>query len=165
MICPNCNGEFIYNKRTKNWVCHSCGYIVSAEKMENDYVFWFCDKCGTFMNVQKGFTEENGVWICEKCHTLNDVTLDNLRGQCRYCGKLLNDPDKTICPECMDELLIKMKNGVDKAGEVINNINELLKDREAVNNHNYSDGMYDEEYYDDEYDDDDDDDDDEYRYY
>ena len=40
---------------------------------------WYCDKCGTFMNSQSGFSVTNGTWVCTECGFVNDVTEDNIR--------------------------------------------------------------------------------------
>ncbi len=51
MFCPACqNGKMTINKKSTLWICEDCGYILSADEFEDDYVFWFCDECNTYLN-------------------------------------------------------------------------------------------------------------------
>ncbi len=71
MDCPNCRGKhmFLGTYRRK---CFDCGYSISIfHKIFG--VFWFCDNCETFMNVQKGFTVKKGTWTCTECGFNNSV--------------------------------------------------------------------------------------------
>lgn len=45
---------------------------------EIDFIEWYCDHCGCYMNNQEGFTRKEGTWICEKCGFENDVTNNNV---------------------------------------------------------------------------------------
>lgn len=48
MFCPACqSGKMTINKKSTLWTCEDCGYKLSADEFEDDYVFWFCDECGT----------------------------------------------------------------------------------------------------------------------
>lgn len=78
MDCPACRSPNMYlGLSRRKWKCPDCGYILSnAEK--NKTVFWFCDDCETFLNVQPGFSTKTGKWICTECHYENDVTKDNI---------------------------------------------------------------------------------------
>ena len=44
------------------------------DKIFDDNCDWFCDKCNAYLNVQPGFTVEDGVWRCTECGALNSVT-------------------------------------------------------------------------------------------
>ena len=101
MFCPNCeSGKLAFNKKASKWQCESCGYELSADEFEDDYVFWFCDECGAYLNSQKGFDRNADKWICTVCGYENDTTIDNLRGVCVDCGKSLPDPEGTLCVDC-----------------------------------------------------------------
>ena len=40
MFCPNCeSGKMALNKKESKWQCESCGYELSADEFEDDYVF------------------------------------------------------------------------------------------------------------------------------
>lgn len=46
MFCPACqNGKMAINRSSTLWQCEDCGYRLSADEFEDDYVFWFCDEC------------------------------------------------------------------------------------------------------------------------
>lgn len=44
--------------------------------LDKESVFWFCDNCDTFLNMQQGFTTRNQHWKCTKCGFDNDVKYD-----------------------------------------------------------------------------------------
>ena len=33
------------DKKSTVWTCEDCGYKLSADEFEDNYVFWFCDEC------------------------------------------------------------------------------------------------------------------------
>jgi hypothetical protein len=41
--------------------------------LDKESVFWFCDNCDTFLNMQQGFTTRNQHWKCTECGFDNDV--------------------------------------------------------------------------------------------
>ena len=46
MFCPNCHeGKMTIDKKSTVWICVDCGYQLSADEFEDNYVFWFCDNC------------------------------------------------------------------------------------------------------------------------
>ena len=59
------------------WKCPDCGYKISNHE-KNSTVFWFCDECETYLNIQRDFTVKNGKWKCTECGSLNDVTKGNI---------------------------------------------------------------------------------------
>ena len=40
------------DKKSTVWTCEDCGYKLSADEFEDNYVFWFCDECQTYLNNQ-----------------------------------------------------------------------------------------------------------------
>ena len=78
MDCPACRSPNMYlGPSERRWKCPDCGYSISQIK-KNTSVFWFCDECGTFLNIQDGFTAKSGKWVCSECYFENDVTKDNI---------------------------------------------------------------------------------------
>lgn len=76
MECPSCYGTMSMVDGV--WQCRGCAYCISQADIQNGATFWFCDGCGEFLNVQPGFTVENGEWVCVRCHWTNDVTEENV---------------------------------------------------------------------------------------
>ena len=74
MDCPACRGPNMYLGLEKRaWLCPDCGYSVSRLKKMTG-VFWFCDDCEAFLNVQDGFTTKDKVWKCTECGCLSGVS-------------------------------------------------------------------------------------------
>ena len=120
MFCPSCrNGKMKINKKSTMWTCENCGYHLSAKEFEDDYVFWFCDECKTYLNSQEGFERGSDKHICTKCGFENDTTFNNIKGICSDCGKIIPDPDGTLCVECLLERRQKAKERMITAGKVI----------------------------------------------
>lgn len=76
MDCPSCYGTMTLIDGV--WQCNRCAYCISQTEMLNGAIFWFCDGCGEFLNVQPGFITESGKWVCTRCHWTNDVTEENI---------------------------------------------------------------------------------------
>lgn len=120
MFCPSCqNGKMIINKKSSVWICEECGYQLSADEFEDDYVFWFCDECKAYLNNQEGFDRCVSKHICTECGYENDTTFDNIKGTCTDCGKVIPDPDGTLCVDCLLERRRKAKERLVTAGKVI----------------------------------------------
>lgn len=100
MECPICYQKLLFNKGKKAWCCVGCAYELLEKDFLDDFVFWFCDGCGTYLNVQDKFDRKGTTWCCSKCGFENDITFNNIKGQCKDCGVLLDDPDATLCGEC-----------------------------------------------------------------
>lgn len=101
MFCPACqNGKMAINHSSTLWQCEDCGYQLSADEFEDDYVFWFCDECEAYLNMQDGFNRNSIKHICQKCGYENDTTFENIKGICSDCGKKIPDPDATLCVDC-----------------------------------------------------------------
>ena len=78
MDCPACRSPNMYlGPSGKRWRCSDCGYMISRFR-KNTSVFWFCDNCETFMNIQDGFNTKSGKWICTECKYENDVSNNNI---------------------------------------------------------------------------------------
>jgi len=119
MFCPSCkNGKMSFNKKTSHWVCEDCGYGFSEEYFLDDCVFWFCDECETYLNSQEGFDKHSPKHICRNCGYENDTTFDNIKGTCSDCGKLLPNPDGTLCADCRQSRREKAKQWLITAGKV-----------------------------------------------
>ena len=78
MDCPACRSHNMYLGAEKRlWRCPDCGYSVSNREKRFG-VFWFCDNCEAYLNVQNGFTTKNGIWRCSECGAQNDVTKNSI---------------------------------------------------------------------------------------
>jgi len=84
----------------------------------DDCVFWFCDECETYLNNQEGFDCNASKHICRNCGYENDTTFDNIKGTCSDCGKLLPNPDATLCADCRQSRREKAKQWLITAGKV-----------------------------------------------
>ncbi|MBQ7131101.1 MAG: hypothetical protein IJO29_00875 [Oscillospiraceae bacterium] len=76
MDCPACRGKqmFLF---TSKWKCEDCGYSISRfEKIFS--VFWFCDECDVFLNVQENFSTKQGKWKCSECGHMNSTTKSDI---------------------------------------------------------------------------------------
>ncbi len=119
MFCPSCkNGKMSFNKKTSHWVCEDCGYGFSEEYFLDDCVFWFCDECETYLNNQEDFDRNASKHICRNCGYENDTTFDNIKGTCADCGKLLPNPDATLCADCRQVRREKAKQWLITTGKV-----------------------------------------------
>lgn len=120
MFCPACqNGKMTINPKATMWTCEKCGYQLSADEFEDDYVFWFCDECKTYLNNQEGFDCGASKHICTECGYENDTTFDNIKGICSKCGKVISVPDVTLCADCIQERRRKVKERLVTAGKAI----------------------------------------------
>lgn len=119
MFCPACqDGKMTINKKSTMWACEKCGYKLSAEEFEDDYVFWFCDECNAYLNIQEGFDCNAKKHVCTKCGYESDTTFDNIKGICSDCSKLLPDPEATLCHDCKQARLQKAKDIASTIGVV-----------------------------------------------
>lgn len=119
MFCPNCqDGKMTIDKKSTVWTCSNCGYSLSADEFEDDYVFWFCDECGTYLNIQEGFDRKASRHVCQICGYENDTTFDNVKGICSDCGVVIPNADSTLCEECKKARQEKAKAWLATAGKV-----------------------------------------------
>lgn len=42
-------------------------------------VDWYCDSCDAFLNIQDGFTDQDGSWVCTKCGYQNTIAESEIR--------------------------------------------------------------------------------------
>lgn len=76
MECPCCGD--VMQLKAGVWRCKRCAYCITQKSMLNGAIFWFCDECGKFMNVQPDFTTSTGTWKCLSCGFMNDVSENNI---------------------------------------------------------------------------------------
>ena len=107
------------DKKSTVWTCEDCGYKLSADEFEDNYVFWFCDECQTYLNNQEGFDCNTVKHICRNCGYENDTTFENVKGICSDCGKIIPDPDATLCADCRQRRREKAKEWLITAGKVV----------------------------------------------
>ena len=120
MFCPACkDGKMSINKNSTMWICEKCGYKLSADEFEDNYVFWFCDECESYLNIQEGFDRKSKKHICKKCGYENDTSFSNIKGICSDCGKVIYDPDTTLCNDCKQVRKEKAKEWLKTAGKVV----------------------------------------------
>ena len=80
MPCPACGGRMVLDNDTAIWECEHHDYSISNKELQDDAIFWFCDKCESFLNIQPGFNVKEGVWKCLKCGFINNVIAENIQG-------------------------------------------------------------------------------------
>ncbi len=120
MFCPNCHdGKLIIDNRSAMWNCKNCGYQISADEFEDNHSFWFCDKCGAFLNNQQGFAQGAERHICGDCGFENSITAETQKGICSGCGKIIFATDTAFCPGCQQKREQKAKEWIAKAGKVV----------------------------------------------
>ena len=72
--CPCGRGKhMLFSSMLGQRKCIDCGYTISGIHQYFG-IFWFCDSCDTFMNIQDGFTTKNKKWICTECGFENSVS-------------------------------------------------------------------------------------------
>ncbi len=128
MECPVCHKTLKFDKSTSSWVCDDCKYSLTEKEFLDDYVFWFCDGCGTYMNVQEGFDRKGKRWICTECGFDNDITDGNIKGECKDCGKLLDNPDADLCEDCKILRIKKAQIILEGTSDICNTLSDVLDD-------------------------------------
>ena len=83
MECPVCHYKLFFKKEKAAWYCGKCKYKLFEKEFLDDFVFWFCDGCGTYLNVQNGFNRKGTTWVCTKCGLNNDITFSNIKSDVR----------------------------------------------------------------------------------
>jgi ssDNA-binding Zn-finger/Zn-ribbon topoisomerase 1 len=57
-------------------------------------VAWYCDRCGTLLNKQVGFSDSYGSWTCTECYHTNSINVDEIyESEDEYNNRVL-------CPNC-----------------------------------------------------------------
>ena len=118
MMCPSCNKKMQFSKSRQAWICNNCRYTLDEKEFLDDYVFWFCDECGVYLNDQDNFDRHSKKHICTNCGFENDTCFDNVKGMCRDCGKILKNPDLSLCEECRKIRQDKAKTHIVKLGKI-----------------------------------------------
>lgn len=78
MFCPVCYEKMYISKEGRVWECEHCQYIITDKDFKDDFVFWFCDECGSYLNIQEGFDRNSQMWQCKKCEHMNDLDKEKL---------------------------------------------------------------------------------------
>ena len=78
MFCPVSHEKLHISKDGKVWVCEHCEYVIADKDFTDDFVFWFCDKCNSYLNIQEGFNRKAVTWKCKKCGYVSALVDDNL---------------------------------------------------------------------------------------
>ncbi len=119
MECPVCHKKMTFNKSKKSWLCNKCAYEISEKDFLDDFVFWFCDECNTYLNCQKGFDKKSAKHICQECGYENDTTFDNIKGSCIDCGNILANQNAYLCDDCKKQRKERAKEWLVKAGKAV----------------------------------------------
>ena len=82
-------------------------------------MFWFCDECDAYLNIQEGFDRTATKHICTKCGYENDTTFNNIKGVCVDCGRTISDPEQTLCANCKIARKEKAKERLKTAAKVV----------------------------------------------
>lgn len=101
--CPVCNRRMIFNKSQKAWICKRCDYEILESEYLDDFIFWFCDECNSYLNCQEGFDKKSAKHICQKCGYENDTTSTNIKGCCINCGTTIPNSNTYLCEGCKKE--------------------------------------------------------------
>lgn len=101
IYCPACrHGKMRINQTKSAWVCEECGYLLSDNDLASGYVFWFCDKCDSYLNIQNSFNPNSNKHVCQVCGYENTISPANIEGICLDCGEILSDPNASYCETC-----------------------------------------------------------------
>lgn len=127
MICPTCGDRLLLDRKSEVWSCRKCSYSISTEEFENDYVFWFCDRCGVFLNNQDGFVLNDKQWTCKECGFENDISSHNIVDICRDCGvKLPPNTKLGLCDECKIEEMKILEKRLKLAGKTLKSLSSAF---------------------------------------
>lgn len=126
MPCPACNQKMFFLKKSDDWICSNCKYTLSEVEYLDDYVFWFCDCCNTYLNMQRSFDKSKTRHICLECGFENDTTSSNIVGICKDCGIHLKNPNGTICEECKIVRLEKAAKKCDDISAACDQLKQLI---------------------------------------
>ena len=91
-ICPVCgtllNTQDGFSADLDMWTCKVCNSILGSdgdvtmgfdpvEGFKNARfpgVYWYCDNCEAFLNIQNGFDDHYDNWVCEECGHVNPIS-------------------------------------------------------------------------------------------
>ena len=126
MHCPICNNKMFFNTNSSNWICDGCKYSLSETEFLDDYIFWFCDCCNTYLNIQSGFDRKVTQHVCEICGFDNNTTPSNIVGICKDCGKHIDNPNTTICEDCKIVRLEKVQKKLNKLSKTCEQLKNII---------------------------------------
>ena len=132
--CPVCHEKLFFNNRKKAWCCDDCHYSLSEKEFLDDYVFWFCDCCETYLNVQQGFNRKGSSWTCKICGFENDLSYENIHGVCRDCDCRLDDPDASLCESCRTKRLKTAQIVLRETADTLQTISNVINHNDENNN-------------------------------
>lgn len=132
--CPVCHEKMLFSKEQKSWICAKCAYTITEEEFLDDYVFWFCDGCSSYLNSQRGFDRKGTTWTCSECGFHNDITHANVKGMCKDCGTLLDNPNASVCPECKTIRLEKAIVILEAVSDFCHTLSDALEPEETGSN-------------------------------
>ena len=75
ILCPACGNKM--DDEDDQWKCPTCKYSISKERAATE-IFWFCDNCGSFLNVQEDFDSSKDAFVCKECGFLNELSESNI---------------------------------------------------------------------------------------
>lgn len=127
MLCPACNQKLHFSKTTKNWDCDNCNYSLSETEFLDDFIFWFCDGCNAYLNIQDDFNKKEDHHVCNICGFDNNTSTSNIVGICRDCGNHIINHNSTICEDCKIIRLEKAQEKLNELSETCNQLKELLE--------------------------------------
>ena len=101
-FCPVCRkSEMRVDRKQRVLRCKNCGYIFPTKQSGRECVFWFCGKCDAYLNIQDNFDENAVKHICSTCGYENSLEKENIKGVCRDCGEILQNPEDMLCQKCI----------------------------------------------------------------
>ena len=115
MLCPVCYQKMHFSKNNSNWICDNCKYTLLEADFLDNYVFWYCDCCNSYLNIQNEFDRKGTHHICENCGFDNDITPSNIVGVCKDCGTHIDNPNATICENCK---IVRLEKAAKKCDDI-----------------------------------------------
>ena len=101
-FCPVCRkSEMRVDRKQRVWRCKNCGYIFPIKQSGSECVFWFCGNCDAYLNIQDNFDENAVEHTCSTCGYENSLEKENIKGMCRDCGEILQNPEDILCRKCI----------------------------------------------------------------
>ena len=143
MECPVCHRKMLFSKRKKAWCCNHCEYFLLEKDFLDDFVFWFCDGCETYLNIQKGFDRKGSAWVCKQCGFENDITEANIRNECNDCGAILENPNVCICSSCKTKRMQRAQKVLQGAADICHTLSDAFRGDNMSLNENAKELVYD----------------------
>lgn len=110
---------------------------VFLDKLNGEYIFWYCDNCNAYLNKQEGFDPSADNHVCTKCGFVNDTTEANIKRVCSECGCILENQNEKICEDCKTEKIYDLEDELDDTrNELMEVKDELSELKESLNEYN-----------------------------